>query len=156
MAIRPTENLKVIFVRIGKSIEVEIREQVPHVENVVIYYEPTPRSHVKIAVPLADPAGEISNHFGESPWFAMVKLRLSDNQVEKQEMIKNPYLDVKTAKGIRVAEWLVRQKVDQVAMKEDLSRKGPGYVLANAGVTVARISAKQLSEAIDGIPLPGE
>ena len=142
--------------RIGKSIEVEIREQVPHVENVTIYYEPTPRSHAKIAVPLTNPAGKISNHFGESPWFAVVTLRLSDNQVEKQEMVKNPYLYVKTAKGIRVAEWLVRQKVDQVVMKEDLSRKGPGYVLANAGVTVARISAKQLSEAIDGIQSQGE
>jgi len=133
-----------------------IRKQVPHVENAAIYYEPRPRSHVKIAVPLVNPDGEISDHFGESPWFAIVTIRLADRQVEEQEVVKNPYKAVDTAKGIRVAEWLVHQKVDQAVMKEDLSRKGPGYVLANAGVSIVRISTKQLSEAIDDIVSQGE
>ena len=66
-----------------------IRKQVPHVENAAIYYEPRPRSHVKIAVPLINPDGEISDHFGESPWFAIVTIRLADRQVEEQEVVKN-------------------------------------------------------------------
>jgi predicted Fe-Mo cluster-binding NifX family protein len=134
--------------QISEGLELEIREKVPHVERVMIHYEPQPRTHSRIAVPLTDPSGSISNHFGESPYFALVTLRLSDGQVEEQEVIANPHRDVETAKGIRVAEWLVQQKVDQVFMKEDLSHKGPAYVFGQAGVITEKTAASQLVEVL--------
>jgi predicted Fe-Mo cluster-binding NifX family protein len=93
----------------------------------------------------------VGDHFGESPHFALLTVRLSERRVEKQEVIENPYKDVETAKGIRVAEWLVQNKVDQVFMREDLSRKGPGYVLGNAGVTTVRTSARDLKEVVESM-----
>lgn len=54
---------------------------------------------------------------------------------------------MKTAKGIRVAEWLLEQGVDHVGMREDVSHKGPGYVLSNGGVRIHRISAGGIDEA---------
>jgi len=136
--------------QISEGLELEIREKVPHVERVMIHYEPQPRTHSRIAVPLTDPGGTISDHFGESPCFALVTLRLSDGQVEEQEVVVNPHKDVETAKGIRVAEWLVRYKVDQVFMKEDLSHKGPAYVFGQAGVIMEKTSASQLVEILSG------
>jgi predicted Fe-Mo cluster-binding NifX family protein len=56
---------------------------------------------------------------------------------------------VDVAKGIRVAEWLVKQNVDHVLMKEDLSRKGPGYVLSNAGILSSITTAIRLEEAVE-------
>jgi predicted Fe-Mo cluster-binding NifX family protein len=56
-----------------------------------------------------------------------------------------------TAKGTRVAEWLINAGVDHVGMKEDVSRKGPGYVLANGGIKVHLISCDHLDTAIDEI-----
>ncbi|MFO7461880.1 MAG: NifB/NifX family molybdenum-iron cluster-binding protein, partial [Desulfatiglandales bacterium] len=125
-----------------------IREKVPHVEGVMIHYEPQPRTHTRIAVPLVDSSERVSAHFGESPYFALVTVRLSDQSVEKRVLVENPYKNVETAKGIRVAEWLVEQNVDHVLMKEDLSRKGPGYVLSNAGVQTTVTAAGTLEEAI--------
>ncbi len=144
--------------QISEDLEIEIRKKVPHVERVMIHYEPQPRTHSRIAVPLTDPAGSISDHFGESPYFALVTLRLSDGQVEVQEVIANPHRDVETAKGIRVAEWLVQQKVDRVFMKEDLSHKGPGYVLGKAGVITEKTAASQLMEILSdfGTDKPGD
>jgi len=135
--------------RISQILEEEIHCKVPHVERVMIHYEPQPRTHTRIAVPLADPSGKVSDHFGESPYFALVTVRLSDHHVEKDEVIENPHKDVETAKGIRVAEWLVGQNVDHVTMKEDLSRKGPGYVLSNAGIQSTVTAASNLDEAIE-------
>jgi predicted Fe-Mo cluster-binding NifX family protein len=60
-----------------------------------------------------------------------------------------------TAKGIRVAEWLINAGVDHVGMKEDISRKGPGYVLANGGIKVHLISCDHLDTAIDEIVAAG-
>jgi len=121
------------------------------VERVIIHYEPEPRAYLRIGVPLADPDGALSNHFGDSPYFAIAMLRLSDNQIEKQEIIKNPYTHIKRAKGIQVAEWLVEKNVDEVAISEDIKHKGPGYVFSDAGVKVHVISAKTLEDALSYI-----
>jgi predicted Fe-Mo cluster-binding NifX family protein len=132
----------------SQILEEEIRRKVPHVERVMIHYEPQSRTHARIAVPLADREGRISDHFGDSPYFAFVTVRLQDGAAEKQEVMDNPHRAVDVAKGIRVAEWLVEQNVDQVVMKEDLSRKGPGYVLANAGIRSSITRAVRLEQAV--------
>ena len=137
--------------QISETLEQAIREKVPHVERVMIHYEPQPRTHYRIAVPLSDPQGLISDHFGESQYFALLTIRLSDHAIEEQEVIENPHRQVEKAKGIRVAEWLVQHRIDQVFMKEDLSRKGPGYVFEGAGVKMALTEATNLITLMEDI-----
>ena len=127
-----------------------IRQQVPHVERVQLHVEPQVRTHVRYSVPLVDPHGTISQHFGESPYFALVTLRLADNKIEDQQVRANPHHDVVKAKGIRVAEWLVSLKIDEVILREKVQGKGPAYVFADAGVNVRLTQATTLAEAIAG------
>ena len=134
---------------ISQTLEGDIQGKIPHVERVTIHYEPQRRSHARIAIPLEDREGSISDHFGHSPYFAFVTVRLTDGTVEKREILENPHRAVDVAKGIRVAEWLVQENVDDVLMKEDLSRKGPGYVMANAGIRVGITSTDKLGEAVE-------
>jgi predicted Fe-Mo cluster-binding NifX family protein len=129
-------------------IEQAIRAHVPHVERVRIHYEPQTRTHVRYAVPLADAAGTVSQHFGEAPYFALVTVRTADGQVERQEVLGNPHQDVEKAKGIRVAEWLVGLKADVVLLREEVSGKGPAYVFADAGVVIRGTEAATLAEAV--------
>jgi len=145
-----TDDLKKAH-QVSEHIERSVHQQVPHVGRVVIHYEPSKREHVHIAVPLSDPRGRVSEHFGQSPYFALLTLRLSDNQIIKQEVRQNPHRFIDTAKGIQVAEWLVAQKIDEVAMSEDVSHKGPGYVFSNAGVKIRNVSKKELHEVIESI-----
>ncbi len=133
---------------IGRRLEQTIREQVPYVERVLLHYEPQVRTHLRYAVPLADPGGTVSEHFGEAPYFGLVTVRLADGQVERQEVVANPYLAVEKAKGIRVAEWLVGLKVDVVLLREDLQGKGPTYVFGDAGVEMRLTQAATLAEAV--------
>jgi len=137
--------------QISLFLERSIRETIPHVEHVTISYEPRPRSHLRFAVPLADPEGTVSRHFGESPFFAILTLRLADHAIQQKDIVENPHKDVGTAKGIRVAEWVVEQNVDQVFMSEDFSHKGPSYVFSNAGVDAQRTDAETLEEIIANI-----
>ena len=133
---------------ISQRIESAIREAVPHVERVLIHYEPTVSTHRRDAFPLADPDGRLSEHFGEAPYFALVTCRLSDHAVEKQEVVQNPHREVEKAKGIRVAEWLVSQKVDRVILRESLQGKGPEYVFHDAGIEMIRTEAETVSLAL--------
>jgi len=140
----------------SQRLEKAIREQVPHVERVLIHYEPQVRTHLRYAVPLADAGGTVSEHFGEAPYFALVTMRLADTQargelgraIERQEMLANPHQAVEKAKGIRVAEWLVGLKADVVLLREDVHGKGPAYVFADAGIETRLTQAATLAEAI--------
>ena len=145
-----TENLERAH-RVSEDIEMKIRNQVKHVEKVIINYGPQERSHDRIALPLEDEKGRISMHFGEAPYFGIVHVRRKDRAIEKQEIVENPHRSVETAKGIRVAEWLIKQGVEHVGMKEDVSKKGPGYVFSNAGVKIHIISAEQIVQAVSEI-----
>jgi predicted Fe-Mo cluster-binding NifX family protein len=131
-----------------RRIETQIHEAVPYVDRVLIHAEPMERTHLRYAVPLNDPSGTLSEHFGEAPYFGLVTLRLADGSVEQQQVITNPHTEVERAKGIQVAEWLVGQKVDVVLLKQNLRGKGPTYVFGDAGVEMREITAMTLSEAL--------
>ncbi len=135
---------------VSERLERTIRDQVPHVERVLIHYEPQVRTHLRYAVPLADAQGAVSEHFGESPYFALVEVRLADGQIESQQILANPHQAVEKAKGIRVAEWLVALKTDVALLREDVRGKGPAYVFADAGVEVRLTEDATLTEAIAG------
>jgi cation diffusion facilitator family transporter len=131
-----------------RHIEAEIRQAVPHVERVLIHAEPRKRTRLRYAIPLADTNGTVSEHFGEAPYFALVVVRLADGRVEEQQILGNPYQEEERAKGIRVAEWLVAQKVDIVLVKQSLQGKGPVYVFGDAGVEMREIDDGTLEEAM--------
>jgi len=106
------------------------------------------RTHLCYAVPLVDPGGILSDHFGEAPYFALVTMDLADGAIEEQRILANPYVKEEKAKGIWVAEWLVKHKVDQVWLKESLQGKGPVYVFGDAGVEMQETGSTTLSEAV--------
>ena len=106
------------------------------------------RTHLRYAAPLSETAGKLSEHFGEAPYFALVTVRLADDAIEEQQIVANPHKAVEKAKGIRVAEWLVAQKVDVVLLRESLRGKGPVYVFGEARVEMRETTATTLEEAL--------
>jgi len=133
---------------VGARLEATIRAHVPHVDRVLVHYEPAARTHLCYAVPLADVVGTLSEHFGEAPYFALTTIRSADGTLERQELQANPFAKVPKAKGIRVAEWLVAQKTDVVLMNESLKGKGPEYVFGDAGIEIRVTSAATLETAL--------
>jgi cation diffusion facilitator family transporter len=130
-------------------IEHSVRTQVPHVERVLLHIETPGAPTIRYAVPLADREGTVSAHFGEAPYFAFVDVRRADGAVAERRIATNAYTNMPRAKGIRVAEWLVEEKVDAVLSHEDLRGKGPAYVLRDAGIDLVRGDARTLDAAID-------
>ena len=139
---------------ISEAIEQRILTQIPNIEKITIHYEPKVRTHDILALPLSDKSGQISPHFGEAPYFALLHRHIDKHTIDAKKVMENPHCTVSTAKGIRVAEWLVDQKITHVGIKEDVSHKGPGYVLSSAGIKIIRISSKHLSGAVREIMIP--
>jgi cation diffusion facilitator family transporter len=131
-----------------EHIERQIRQSIFNVERVLIHAEPEKRTHLCYAAPLADMDGTLSEHFGEAPYFGLITVRRADGVLEKKQIVENPYQHEEKAKGIRVSEWLVNQKVDLVLLKKSLSGKGPVYVFGDAAVEMWVTEAATLSVAL--------
>ncbi len=134
-----------------RRVEAEILQAVPYVERVLIHAEPMERTHLRYAVPLADPSGKLSEHFGEAPYFALTTVRLADGAVAEQQVLVNPYREEEKAKGIRVAEWVVAQKADVVLLGESVRGRGPVYVFGDAGVEMQEVEADTLPAALEEV-----
>ena len=119
LRVRELEKAEVVT----RRIEAQIRQAVPHVDRVQIHAEPVQRTHLLYAIPLASLGGALSEHFGEAPFFASIRVRMADGVVEEQKFLVNPYVEAEKAKGIRVAEWLAEQKVDVVVLRDELRGK---------------------------------
>jgi len=140
--VRDLERAHVITDKIAERI----REKIPHVDHVLIHYEPIRKETITYAVPLTDDKETISEHFGEAPFFALITLRAKDGTIVKQENLTNPYLQEEEGKGIRVSEWLVHKGVDNIFTKKSFEGKGPFYVFSNARVAMIITTQKRLSD----------
>jgi cation diffusion facilitator family transporter len=135
-------------------LEEAVRAAVPHIERALVHIEPLERAELRYAVPLADPGGQISEHFGEAPYFGLTVMRLADGAHLEEQVLRNPHGEVEKAKGIQVAEWLIGHKVDMVLVKESLHGKGPEYAFADAGVEIRMTSATTWAEALNAQEQP--
>jgi len=132
--------------QVTEQLEANLRARIPNLDRILIHYEPVERTKERLAIPLADMAGQISPHFGDAPYFAIVDLE--QHRFSRQEILPNPHVGLERAKGIRVAEWLIAQKVDRLFLREEIQGKGPDYVFSNAGVQVQQTTVESLEQLL--------
>jgi len=137
--------------QVSERMEKKIREAVPHIDRVLIHYEPQSKTRIRYVLPLSDTNGEISLHFGEAPYFALMEIDMQQKAVSQQEVLDNPYKDMTTGRGLKVAEFLLGYKPDVVMTRENLSGKGPGYAFAEAGVETVQTKIESLEQLIDDL-----
>ena len=137
---------------IAHRIEANIKRQIKNVDRVLIHFEPTPKENLIYAFPLKD-AGlkQISSHFGEAPYFALIKVGVKDKRAIEYKLIKNPYTQVESGKGILVAEFLNKYFIDVIVTKEPFDGKGPFYVFATAAVENLLTEGGSVADASDEI-----
>ncbi len=136
---------------ISKRIEERLREEIPHIDHVLIHYEPLHKESITYAVPLESRDGRISPHFGEAPFFGLYTLSSKTGELLRSELIGNPFLSEERGKGIMVAEMLIRRGVDVLIIRESFHGKGPEYAFSDAGVEIDQTEAQTVEEALRSI-----
>ncbi len=113
---------------LAKQIEARIKARVSNVDHVIIHYEPIRKETVVQALPLTEDYHHLSEHFGEAPFFLLLTRRTQDRRLLRERLLANPFIEVPTGKGIKVAEWLLSLGVDEVISAKSFSGRGPCYV----------------------------
>ncbi|MGA8833746.1 MAG: cation diffusion facilitator family transporter [Desulfomonilaceae bacterium] len=137
------------------EIEEEILDMYPSIDKVLIHYEPEQKEVELIAAPLNVAEGDIpdeksglSEHFGETPYFAIIERSSSLKTVSIKSYQKNTFKDLERKKGVKAAEMLAGLEVDEVRSPLTLDGKGAGYALEALQIKVVATSAQTLGDLI--------
>jgi predicted Fe-Mo cluster-binding NifX family protein len=98
------------------------------------------------AIPVEEDKHKISDHFGDAPYFYLVRISREGDIVQEEEILRNPYLKEEKGKGIKVSEWLLQNGVDTIYTRKTFDGKGPSYVFSNAEVEVIITEDKTIDE----------
>jgi cation diffusion facilitator family transporter len=137
------------------EIEEEILDMYPSIDKVLIHYEPEQKEVELIAAPLNVAEGDtpddksgLSEHFGETPYFAIIERNSSLKIVSIKSYQKNAFKDLERKKGVKTAEMLAELDVDEVRSPLTLEGKGAGYALEALQIGIVTTPAKTLEELI--------
>jgi cation diffusion facilitator family transporter len=144
LALKVRELEKAHFV--ANQIESRIKSRVPHVDHILIHYEPVQRETQVIALPVAEDRLHLSEHFGEAPYFLLLTLKSADGTLLEESWRSNPFQTVEKGKGIKVSEWLVSLGIDEIITPKTLDHKGPYYVFSNNDVEMRKIAGRLIVE----------
>ena len=142
------------------DLEEEILDRWPDIDRISIHYEPEKRDSVLVASPLdsneALPPSEqsrLSDHFGSAPHFVLIRKNVEEGRARVEGTLQNPFFALERKKGVKVAELLAEQSVDQVWTRADLEGKGANYALAALDIEVVPTTACSVEELIREIEL---
>ena len=140
--------------KLTKKIEEKIRSEIKNVDRVVIHVEPDEREFVRYAIPCIENNGmesKISEHFGEAEYFCIFDLKTKNNDLIDIRFIKNPFTELEQQKGLRVAEFLVKKKIDKLVTKKSIAKKSAFYVLEDAYVEFEVKDSDTVGDMISGL-----
>jgi cation diffusion facilitator family transporter len=142
--------------QLSEEIEKAIRTAIPMVDRIIIHYEPQKKDYAIYAVPLDEDRQTLSEHFGEAPYFVLLRRSIPENALLEERILPNPYVHEEKGKGIKVSEWLLENGVDVVFTRKPFEGKGPSYVFSSAEAEVIVTESKTMEEIrrrfAEGVP----
>ena len=153
ITIRLNKNLHLNqILMLKKNLSQEIVSKFPQIFRILIFIQTPQINLIKLAVPLEnnnDLDSKISDHFGESSFFAIVDIKVDENtkSLEGYTIITNKYKDVEKRKGILISDWLVSMKIDKIYLKKEL-KTGPKLIFENSLVLTEITSFQSLNQII--------
>jgi cation diffusion facilitator family transporter len=132
--------------QVSEEIERAVRKEIPLVERMIIHYEPPKKDFIIQAIPVEADRKTLSEHFGEAPYFCLVRTSTLGKGILDIQFLPNPHLHEEKGKGIKASEWLLEKGVDRVYTRKPFEGKGPSYVFASAEVEVRVTDARTVEE----------
>lgn len=128
-------------------LEQTVRAELPSVDHMTLHLEPQRPEVLTVCVPLDGHGSSLSAEFGSAPHFLFARVRSGDGEILARETRENPHAHEERQKGIMTAEWLVEYAVDVVIAPHDI-KKGPAYVLSDAGVELFPTRLMDVDDAL--------
>ncbi|MBF0368955.1 MAG: cation diffusion facilitator family transporter [Magnetococcales bacterium] len=142
-----------------RRMETAIRNEVPHLERVLIHSSPVSADYIVCAIPVSEEGRLLEDCFCHAHSFYLSTIENSSGNADAGSIHTNPFITLEHGKGIQLGKWLVNHHVDLVLTRTALDGKGLSYVLSDAGVEVRETPHERVADALanalaDVRPLP--
>ena len=121
---------------LSSVVEEDVYDTLPEIDRFIIHCEPEEKPLRVYALPLAQDAQVLSEHFGEAPQFLVMTLDVAKRQIVEEKLLDNPFADLEKRRGIRVGDWLADMGVDVVVSRDEIEGSGPYYFFMAKGIEV--------------------
>ena len=136
---------------LAEAIEREVKAEVPFVESLLIHTEPCKPKELRLAVPLANDRQTVVS-VGNAAYFAFYTIHRESHEVEEAGTKPNPALGARQGRGIKVAQWLVREGIHAILLPADrIEQKGFIYVLQASNVRLFTTRHRDLGGALEEV-----
>ena len=148
------KDLSLAKIQILKNLVItKIKDTFPQIFKILILTQTQEKPITKVAVPLRDNNGlnsKISDHFGESPFFALFEIEEGENErtLLNYNIITNKFIKEEKRKGILISDWLTLNKIDKIYLKKDL-KIGPKLIFEKALILMETTQLDKLNEIIN-------
>jgi predicted Fe-Mo cluster-binding NifX family protein len=134
-----------------KAITEKVKSKFPQIFRILIITQESKKPIIRVAVPIAennDLDSQISEHFGESEFFALLDFEFDKTgRLMDYKILSNKYKNVEKRKGILISDWLVSEKIDKLYLKQEL-KKGPSLMFENSLVETITSESETLRDII--------
>jgi cation diffusion facilitator family transporter len=149
MRIKTAETLTVYKAnRIFEEIEMKVKENVGGIDSLTIHIEPAKKDKFRVAIPIHEDEGFESRpimHFGRSPYFILIDVETGK---PKHWIVKeNPAFKIERKSGATAADFLVKQKVDILLIKEIMDV--PFHILRDNFIEIYKLPPGGIKKALD-------
>ena len=93
---------------------------------------------------------KISDHFGESRFFALFEIEKSEKESHllNYNIIYNKFVEEEKRKGILISDWLISFKIDKIYLKKDL-KIGPKLIFERSLILMEITNLDKLNDIIN-------
>ena len=133
---------------LARDLERKLREQIPFLERARVEVRPARKDVVRVAIPLDLDRQQINAHYGTAGHFVLADSSRGTGDVTARNVVKNPFASGPKGRGLQVARWLLEHEVDALVTRDDISGKGPGHALGEAGVVVVLTADTDVDSAL--------
>ena len=95
------------------KIEQSLYHEISNLDTVTIHYEPRQKSYALTAMLLDDTKKNIATSFRNTAWIEIKQIS-ADGKLLHTNVVPNPVNNTPNGKAIRLAAWLIEQKIDKL------------------------------------------
>ena len=133
--------------------EAKIRKAIPRIDSISIEVEYRKKPFLVYATALEGKSLEsrIAKEFGSAKYFGIARVENKEgNRVASKTIVENPHWKSSERKGILAAEFLAKNDVDVLFVREEMHKGGAFYALQDNFVEIRKAGRGTFNELLEG------
>jgi cation diffusion facilitator family transporter len=141
--------------RVTHELESRLKKEILQLDSIMISVEPLVKTRVFVAIVVPSLETSIdespAEHFGMAPAFLIAEVDIPSQTVISNQVVENPHWKAERKRGILAAEFLVKEGIDVLAIKDATKfGVGPKAILKEKNILLYQFKGETIRQILEG------